>query len=146
MQKPKISLWHVAIPVANLDESVSFYCHRLGFQLNGFDEYPDKKQAFIAVGDEGFNLELFEPKIKDREILGRKPDHLAFEVENLRSFRERLIQPGFSQLPEIEEFENGILHFKLSDPDGLTVQFFEGRRIYDEFLLSRRGAIDGGPH
>jgi glyoxylase I family protein len=134
------NLWHIAIPVNNLQNSVEFYRDALGFKLLGCDEYSDKRQAFIEITDGGINLELFEP-IKDREErLRRRPDHLAFEAQNIEELRALLSTRQIDSISEISIFESGMKYMGLKDPNGIPIEFFEGRHLYEEYLISRQSS------
>jgi hypothetical protein len=113
----------------------------------GRDEYTTKKQAFVSVEDEGFAIELFEPKQNKEEKLMSKPDHLAFEVEDLTGFRDQLIKrrPEM-ETPAIERYDNGVQCLGLKDPDGMPIEFFHGRKIYDAFLAEQPEGGRGGAH
>lgn len=131
-----IEIWHIAIPVSDLERSVSYY-RSLGFDLAGRDEYPTMKQAFVSLGRGGFTLELFVP-LGDEAIKPRHlPDHLAFECQNIENYRKTVIASGFI-VPEIETFPGGMKHFELRDPDGVKLDFFQGRVGYDTFLSGNK--------
>lgn len=132
-----IEIWHIAIPVTDLERSVSFYCGNLGFELAGRDQYPTMKQAFVSLGKSGFTLELFVPLGEEADKPRRPPDHLAFECQNIEDYRARVIGSGFS-VPEIETFPGGMKHFELRDPDGVKLDFFQGRLGYDTFISSNK--------
>ena len=132
-----IEIWHVAIPVTDLERSVSFYCENLGFDLVGRDQYPTMKQAFVSLGKSGFTLELFVPLGDEADKPWRLPDHLAFECQNIEDFRATVIGSGLS-VPEIETFPGGMKHFELHDPDGVKLDFFQGRLGYDTFISSNK--------
>jgi catechol 2,3-dioxygenase-like lactoylglutathione lyase family enzyme len=125
-----IEVWHVAFPVSDIERSVGFYCGRLDFMLLGRDEYPSKKQAFVALRDGGFTLELFEPLGRWAEAPPKRPDHVAFECANLSVFRALVREPA-----EIETFDNGVQFLRLLDPDGVELHFFRGRSIYERVTL-----------
>ncbi len=147
MERPRVGIWHVAIPVADLEKSVTFYCSSLGFKLMGRDEYPSKKQALISVEEGGFAIELFEPTQNKEEKVGSKPDHLAFEVDDLVRFRTYLVEmQRITGVPEIESFDNGVKCFGLKDSDGMSIEFFQGRAFYEAFLASQPKGIANGSH
>jgi catechol 2,3-dioxygenase-like lactoylglutathione lyase family enzyme len=127
---PGFDVWHVALPVSDLEAAEAFWCGGLGFRLVGRDEYPSKKQAFVAVREGGFTVELFEPLGKARDAEPRRPDHVAFECADLARFRAALGK-RMKDLPPIDEFENGVRVLEIVDPDGMPVQFFQGRAIYE---------------
>lgn len=122
-----LDIWHVPVPVTDLERSVEFYCHHLGFVLIGRDEWDDKAQAFVAVRQGGFSVELFQPK---DGVPRRLPDHLAFECRDLRAYRERLLLSGLA-VPQVETFDNGVMFLPVRDPDGLEIEFFQGRAQYE---------------
>jgi catechol 2,3-dioxygenase-like lactoylglutathione lyase family enzyme len=132
-----LDIWHVAHPVTDLDRSVAFYCDQLGFDLVGRDEDSAIRQGFVALGKGGFCIELFTSLGEAANATPRAPDHLAFEAADLAAYRRRVIEAGLP-VPDIEVFEGGLKHFQLHDPDGLRLDFFEGRAGYDDFLARNR--------
>jgi catechol 2,3-dioxygenase-like lactoylglutathione lyase family enzyme len=132
-----IEIWHIAIPVADLERSVSFYCQNLGFDLAGRDQYPAMKQAFVSLGKGGFTLELFVPLGEAALDPRRHPDHLAFECGNIEDYREKVAATGL-RVSEIETFPGGMKHFELRDPDGVKLDFFQGRVGYDTFISGNK--------
>ena len=132
-----VDIWHVAHPVADLDRSVNFYCDHLGFELVGRDEYPAMRQAFVSLGRRGFTIELFVPLGEEADKPRRTPDHLAFEAVDLDALRARVIATGLP-VPQIEVFEGGMKHFAVEDPDGLRLDFFQGRDGYETFISGNR--------
>jgi catechol 2,3-dioxygenase-like lactoylglutathione lyase family enzyme len=137
LARGKLEIWHIAHPVADLDRSVAFYCDYLGFELVGRDEYPDMRQAFVSLGKGGFTIELFVPLGERASKPRRVPDHLAFESIDLRAYREGVVRAGLP-VPQIEVFEGGMQHFALDDPDGLRLDFFEGRDGYETYISGNR--------
>ena len=132
-----IEIWHIAIPVSDLERSVSFYCRNLSFELVGRDEYPTMKQAFVSLGKGGFTLELFVPLGEEAAKARHLPDHLAFECQNIENYRDAVIASGFS-VPQIGTFPGGMRHFELRDPDGVKLDFFQGRVGYDNFISGNK--------
>ena len=132
-----LHVWHVAHPVSDLDASVDFYCRCLGFHLVGRDEDPTMRQAFVSLGEGGFSIELFVPLGEAAERPRRSPDHIAFEADRLEDYRGSVVASGLAA-PEIEVFNGGMKHFRLEDPDGLRLDFFEGRAGYEAYLARKR--------
>ena len=132
-----IDIWHVAHPVADVDRSVDFYCSHLGFDLVGRDEDPTMTQAFVSLGKRGFAIELFTPLGDDADKPRRSADHLAFEAVDLDAYRESVIASGLP-VPAIEVFPGGMKHFALHDPDGLRLDFFQGRDGFEAYISGPR--------
>lgn len=126
-----IDIWHVAFPVADLDRSIAFYCGRLGFELVGRDD----ESAFVSLGQGGFTLEFLAPPADQRADPRRAPDHIAFESTDLDGYRETLMHAGLS-VPEIQVFDGGMKRFALEDPDGLRLDFFQGRSGFEVFIAA----------
>jgi catechol 2,3-dioxygenase-like lactoylglutathione lyase family enzyme len=132
-----IDIWHVAHPVEDVDRSIGFYCDCLGFDLVGRDEDPTMRQAFVSLGKGGFTVELFTPLGDEADKPRRAPDHLAFEAVDLDAYRESVIASGLPA-PAIEVFPGGMKHFVLRDPDGLRLDFFQGRDGFEAYLAGAR--------
>ena len=132
-QTSLIDIWHVAFPVIDLERSVSFYCGHLGFELVCRDEDATMRQAFVSLGPRGFTIELFVPLGDEAAKPRRVPDHLAFEAADLDAYREHVTASGLPA-PEVEVFPGGMKHFALTDPDGLRLDFFQGREGFERFM------------
>jgi catechol 2,3-dioxygenase-like lactoylglutathione lyase family enzyme len=124
-----IDIWHVAFPVADLDRSIDFYCGRL--DLVGRDE----ESAFVSLGKGGFTLEFLAPPADRLSEPRQAPDHVAFESTDLDAYRESLMQAGLS-VPEIQVFDGGMKRFAFVDPDGLRLDFFQGRAGFEVFIAA----------
>jgi catechol 2,3-dioxygenase-like lactoylglutathione lyase family enzyme len=130
-----IDIWHIAVPVEDLERSVNFYCGNLGFEMVGRDEYPTMRQAFVSLGKSRFTIELFVPQGEDANAPRLRPDHLAFECTDIGSYRAKVMASGLG-VPQVETFPGGMQHFELRDPDNVKLDFFQGRAGYEAFLAS----------
>lgn len=137
----EFDIWHMAIPVSDLAKSEDFYVRLLGFKLVGREELPNRKQLLLCVKDGGFTLLLFQI-LKDSLRLPHQPEHLAFECEYIEKLRARLVAAGLTYLPRVETLPNGARRFALSDPDGLQLQFFQGRSVIESGLRRAGSAIN----
>lgn len=126
-----IYIWHVAYPVADLDRSIAFYCDGLGFQLVG----RDGEAAFVSLGKRGFTIELIAQPADEAASPHRAPDHVAFESIDLDAYREGLIARGVS-VPPVQVLDGGMKRFALADPDGVRLDFFQGRDGYEAFIAA----------
>lgn len=124
-----LSIWHVAYPVADLDRSVAFYCGGLGFGLLGRDD----ETAFVSLGERGFTIELMLQPRAEAADTHRAPDHVAFESADLAAYRDRLVAAGLS-VPEIQVIGPDTKRFALDDPDGVRLDFFQGRDSFEAYI------------
>ena len=138
-------VWHLGLPVRDLEQSVRFYREGLGFELLGYYEAGRTRMAFVRVPGGSFTIEFLESRDASAEAPSKKPDHLAFESADLAAFHARLSERGFfKDLPEIAEVNNGLQKFTVTDPDGVPIQFYQGRAAFDR-TLSRENASRHGP-
>jgi catechol 2,3-dioxygenase-like lactoylglutathione lyase family enzyme len=125
----QLDIWHIAYPVADLDRSIAFYCGGLGLRLVGRDD----EAAFVSLGERGFTIEfMIEPRAEAAST-HRAPDHIAFESRDLEAYRETLVAAGLS-VPEIQMIGDGMKRFALDDPDGVRLDFFQGRDGFEAFI------------
>ena len=124
-------VWHLGVPVKNLQASVKFY-QALGFELIG---YFAQNLAFVRPPGSIFTLELMELVDSTENQVEKKPHHLAFAVENLQKFRERLrALEEVEGVTEIRPSFNGMSLFALKDPDGITIQFYQGHEEFERAI------------
>ena len=135
-----LGIWHVAYAVSDLDRSVAFYCGGLGFALVGRDE----EAAFVSLGEGGFTIELMTWPGDQAASTCRAPDHLAFETPNLDAYRETLVKAGLS-VPEVQVVDVEMKRFALEDPDGLRLDFFQGRAAFEAFISGDRRSGPSSP-
>ena len=89
---------HTMVRVSDIDESLDFYCNKLGLvELRRFDN--DKGRftlVFLAApGDEDAQVELTYNWGSTEEYgSGRNFGHLAYEVENVYEFCQKLMDAG----------------------------------------------------
>ena len=133
-------VWHIGIPVQNLEDSVKFYVTGLGFEFLG---YYEKTMAFVRPPGQSFTIEFMEFK-KDAEGFDKKPHHIAFECENVEQFRDNLIERGFvKEVQEIVPSNNGMRLFAVTDPDGIKVQFYQGKARFEKAIENTIGLYSG---
>jgi lactoylglutathione lyase len=88
---------HTMVRVSNLDDSIDFYCNKLG--LKKIREHVSEQGRFTLVflaapGDESAQLELtynWDPEIYTG---GRNFGHLAYEVDNIYALCRQLMDKG----------------------------------------------------
>lgn len=122
---------HSMVRVANLTQSLDFYCNKLGFQESHRMESEAGQFTLIylyAPLDAGQALATETPLLEltynwDAEEYsgGRNFGHLAFEVENIYDLCEKLINAGvvINRPPR-----DGRMAF-VKSPDGISIEFLQ---------------------
>lgn len=88
---------HTMVRVTNLDESLKFYCDKLGLKLIRRFDVPEGRYtlAFVAAeGDEGNAIELTYNWDPEDYGFSRNFGHIAYGVENIYEVCERLARAG----------------------------------------------------
>lgn len=97
---------HLGIAVANIEESLKVFQTLLGTKCYKIEEVESEgvKTAFLQVGES--KIELLEatnpdsPIAKYLEKRGQGIHHIAFEVDNIQTEIERLLNEGFVLIHE----------------------------------------------
>ena len=115
---------HTMVRVSNIDESLDFYCNKLG--LKEVRRIESEKGRFSLIflcvpGDEDAQVELtynWDPEVYGS---GRNFGHLAYMVEDIYSFCQRLMVMGvtINRPPR-----DGRMAFVRS-PDGISVELLQ---------------------
>jgi lactoylglutathione lyase len=88
---------HTMVRISNVDESLDFYCNKLGLKEVRRTESPQGRYTLFylaAPGDEDAQIELtynWDPEPYDE---GRHFGHLAFEVDDIYAICDRLLKSG----------------------------------------------------
>ena len=88
---------HTMVRVSDLDESLDFYCNKLGLQE--LRRYDNEKGRFTLVflaapGDENAQIELTHNWDAENYGEGRNFGHLAYAVDNIYETCQRLLDGG----------------------------------------------------
>ena len=80
-----MKLIHTCINVKDMEESIEFYCEKLGMQLLARREISENNAeiAFVKPDESEHAIELTHWRDKNNYSEGDQLDHLAFEVVNL---------------------------------------------------------------
>jgi lactoylglutathione lyase len=90
---------HTMVRVTDLEASLDFYCNILGMKETRRDDYESGRFTLLFVAPEGQEecpLELtynWDPESYDE---GRNFGHVAYEVEDIYSTCERLLEAGIT--------------------------------------------------
>jgi catechol 2,3-dioxygenase-like lactoylglutathione lyase family enzyme len=132
---------HVALTVADLTASTSFYGH-FGFRLVAEWSKSDMSLTISHLRrEDGFVLELFhyaEASAGPRPVFtvgNNLPEigvkHLGFSVPDLQATRASLIAAGIGEVTPIARGRTLVDYFFVIDPDGMYVEFVHDVRELD---------------
>lgn len=124
-------LLHTMLRVRDLEQSLDFYCNKLGMRLLRRTDYPGGKftLAFVGYGDESDTavLELTHNWGRTEPYeLGTGYGHIALGVSDIYGLCERLQADGVKvpRAPGPMQHGTTVIAF-LEDPDGYKVELIE---------------------
>lgn len=115
---------HTMVRVTNLDDSLDFYCNKLGLQLLSRRDFPSGRftLAFLAApGDTSAQVELTHNWDPETYSGGRNFGHLAYVVDDIYALCQRLQSLGvtINRPPR-----DGHMAFVRS-PDGISIELLQ---------------------
>lgn len=115
---------HTMVRVSDLDESLDFYCTKLGLvELRRYDEPKGRfTNVFLAApGDDSAQVELTYNWDPEEYGAGRNFGHLAYQVENIYALCQHLMDKGvtINRPPR-----DGRMAFVRS-PDGISIELLQ---------------------
>ena len=114
------SIHHVAVRVADLERSISFYTNLLGFAVRTLDT--DVGIAFLAHPSGGCELELIAGR-QDHHAGDGLVHHVAFGVTDIDAAFTRLRAAGVAMLDDAPKAgSSGRRLFSFRGPDGERLQ------------------------
>ena len=127
---------HSMIRVSNLEKNLDFFCEKLGMIEVRRDDYENGKFSLIflaASGDIDSNKETKSPLIEltynwpdiegktEEYSNGRNFGHLAFSVDNIYEYCQKLIDNGVEILRPPKD---GYMAF-IKSPDGISIELLQ---------------------
>ncbi|MDH3690948.1 MAG: VOC family protein [Gammaproteobacteria bacterium] len=88
---------HTMVRISNLDESLDFYCNKLGLKEVTKHDYPEGRFTLVmlaAPGNEDAQVELTYNWDSEELEGGRNFGHLAYSVENIYETCQHLMDAG----------------------------------------------------
>jgi len=125
-------LLHTMIRVNNLDESLNFYCEKLGMKLLRKKDYPGGKftLAFVGYGDEKDDtvIELTHNWDTSSYTQGNAFGHLAVGVDDVYKACADLKAKGVKVVREAGSMMHGgaVIAF-IEDPNGYKIELIDLR-------------------
>ena len=115
---------HTMVRVSSLDESLDFYCNKLGLVELRRKEVPQGRFTLVflaAPGDEAAQLELTYNWDPETYTGGRNFGHLAYAVDDIYAACQRLADGG---VPINRPPRDGRMAFVRS-PDGISIELLQ---------------------
>jgi len=125
-------LMHTMIRVNDLDESLKFYCDKLGMKLLRRNDYPGGEFTLAFIGYGGIRdtsvIELTYNWSKHQYQLGDAFGHLAIGVDDVYRVCQELRAKGVKVVREPGPMAHGksVIAF-IEDPNGYRVELVEDR-------------------
>ena len=115
---------HTMVRVSDLDESLDFYCNKLGLVELRRSEVPQGRFTLVflaAPGDEEAQVELTFNWDPEEYTSGRNFGHLAYAVDDIYAACQRLLDSGvtINRPPR-----DGRMAFVRS-PDGISIELLQ---------------------
>jgi lactoylglutathione lyase len=88
---------HTMVRVSDLDQSLDFYCNKLGLEELRRKEVPQGRFTLVflaAPGDASAQVELTYNWDPEEYGIGRAFGHLAYEVDDIYALCDRLMKAG----------------------------------------------------
>jgi len=115
---------HTMVRVSDLEESLDFYCNKLGLREVRRYDNPEKRFTLVmlaAPGDESAQIELTYNHDPEALTGGRNFGHIAYEVEDIYGLCQRLMNAGvtINRPPR-----DGHMAF-IRSPDGVSIELLQ---------------------
>ncbi|MBN1399522.1 MAG: VOC family protein [Anaerolineae bacterium] len=114
-------LAHVCYTVSNLEQSLAFYCDKLGLTpaFDFVDDAGRKYGQYIHVGGRGF-IEIFEGELGERAA-GQPYRHLCLEVVDFDQAMVELQARGV-EVGNVKQGKDHSMQAWIVDPDGNRIE------------------------
>ena len=118
---------HTMIRISNIEESLDFFCNKLGLKQIKRVDRPEFKYSLIFIapkGQEDCPLELTYNWESEKYSEGRNFGHIAYEVDNIYSLCDKLIKErvNINRPPR-----DGKMAF-IRSPDNISIELLQKGR------------------
>lgn len=114
---------HKGFHVVDMDETLDFYCNKLGFE-RAFDLDTDEGEpwiVYVKITEHSF-LEFFYDGSKGEK---NQLDHICFEVDDIHEAAKQVRDNGILFAQEVSKGKDNNYQFWIKDPDGNWIEFME---------------------
>ena len=111
--------------VSNVDQTIAFYCNRLGFETRF--QQPDRNPFFAIIGRDG--AQLFVKSDKDASPLPNPKRHPSMRwdafvyVPDPDALAAEFADHGAAFSAPLQDTHDGLRGFEICDPDGYVLFF-----------------------
>ena len=121
-----MNMLHTSVNVKDMDRSINFYTHKLGMKLESRREIKQNNAeiAFLSIEGSNHNIELTWWKDKTDYAEGDQLDHIAFSVEDMDEFMDRMRSDGVEIAKEPYTLGTSMIAF-IKDPNGIWIEIIE---------------------
>lgn len=133
---PAVSLSHVVLRTAHLDEKITFYDRLVGMKAN----YRSAGGAALSYDAEHHRMALMAVAPGEQDRMAPGLEHLAFKLQSLEHLlgnHRRLKDLGVA--PFMSVHHGGTISAYYLDPDGLQVETFVDTQIADLSIEDMNG-------
>ena len=119
---------HVALPVSDMDEAITFYAEKLGLQLLSREVDPVQQEEFTFLALQGGTLELLKSLAHPFEKPDIKPPytpHLALATDNMTATLELIEQHHIPIINGPLQIEDKVTWLYVADPDNNVIEFVQ---------------------
>ncbi len=119
---------HVALPVSDMDEAISFYAEKLGLQVMSREIDLVQQEEFTFLALQGGNLELLKslahPFAKP-EIRPPYCPHLALATSDMTATLRLIQEQDLRLIQGPLEIEGKVTWLYVADPDNNVIEFVQ---------------------
>ena len=121
-----MKMLHTSVNVKDMGRSINFYTQKLGMKLESRREIRQNNAeiAFLSIEGSNHNIELTWWKDKTDYAEGDQLDHIAFSVESMDEFMDRMRSDGVEIAKEPYMLGTSRIAF-IKDPNGIWIEIIE---------------------
>ena len=121
-----MKMLHTSVNVKDMGRSINFYTQKLGMKLESRREIRQNNAeiAFLSIEGSNHNIELTWWKDKTDYAEGDQLDHIAFSVESMDEFMDRMRSDGVEIAKEPYTLGTSMIAF-IKDPNGIWIEIIE---------------------